>query len=175
MLPSTRTLKFAFVIALAIISVSCIKDTLEPKKSVPVVASTDGGIVDLGEITSGVRQYSISLSNVTLSSGGKSASTLTTAASIELYTNTDGIINDGTYAYSATGEAAPFTFKSGTIYATPQTMGSFNAFMVNGGSVSVLRSGITYTITINGIDSTGNTFTGNFNGTLSYKDAETAY
>jgi hypothetical protein len=175
MLHPNQTLRFAMVLSLALFSASCIKDTLKPQKSVPVTASTDGGIVDLGEITAGVHHYSISLSNVTLSNGGKSASALTSAASIELYTNTDGIINDGTYAFSASGEAAPFTFRSGTFYATPQSPGSFNAFMINDGSVTVKRDGISYAITINGTDSTGNSFTGNFSGTLSYQDAEIAY
>lgn len=175
MTPSTKTSKIAIAILLAIFSASCIKDTLTPRQSVPVVAATDGGILDLGEISAGVHHYSISLSSVTVAMANSADTPMTTAANIELCSNTDGIINDGTYHYSESGEISPFVFKSGSIYATPATPDSYGAFMVKSGSVSVLRKGITYEITINGEGTTGEKFTGSSSGTLSYKDVELPY
>ncbi len=168
-----QSLKFATVLTLAIISSSCIKDTLSPKSSVPVTAATGGGITDLGEISAGVHHYSISLSAVQVAMTNISPDqTESSTAVIDLYTDTDGIINDGTYHFSDSGNISPFTFKSGALYLTPQDNNNYNALSVSDGTISVQRNGSTsYLITITGVASSGEPFTGTFSGTLSYQDA----
>lgn len=166
---------FILAISMVILSVSCTERNLDLKTN-SGIPPMSGGIVDMGVVSGDVHHMSLSLSGVEFNTAGKSATIppVTGSVHIELFTDTDGIINNGTYKYSAAGDNSPFTFRSGALYFSPVTK-NFNAFAVNGGSMTVVRTGISYYITLDVTVSSGDAFTGHFDGNLSYMDTTVPY
>ena len=89
---------------------------------------------------------------------------------IDLLTQSDGIISDGTYLFSDTTTVSPFTFKTASVMMPNTDSGIYDAFDLSGGSVTVARTGTSYNITLDGTLSNGNAIQGTFSGVLSYSD-----
>lgn len=166
---------FTAVFFMILSSISCSDQNFDSKTN-SGIPPMSGGIVDMGVVNGDVHHMTLSLSGVEISAADKAASIppVTSSVYIELYTNTDGIINNGTYRYSAFGDNAPFTFQSGAVYLSPVTE-NFNAFAVNGGTVTVVRTGISYYITLDVTVTSGDSFVGHFTGNLSYMDTVVNY
>ena len=161
---------------------SCTKDKMlgtngltdSMQSSVP----SAGGIVDMGVVNGDLHHMSVSLSEVMPISytGLKKASPTTNSRlNFEIYTNSDGIINDGTYYYSSITDHSSFTFKSGSLYMPTLDNTILNTYEVSGGTIRVVRNGGSYSISIESEISNGGSFTGYFNGPLSYMDTTVFY
>ena len=175
-----KTQKFVMIflttLTISIFSVSCAKDRLndaavnysDPSASIP----TTGAIVDKGLVADNVRRVLVSLNNVSVSltsaTDGSNASN--SSVSLEMYTNSDGIIPDGTYNFSNSTDYAPFTFASAKVSVMKTDNNTVQDFDVVGGAITLTSSYGTYTISISGQLSNGNSVDGNYNGTMSYMD-----
>lgn len=166
---------FPAVLILFIISISCSDQTFDPKTN-SGIPEMSGGIVDMGIVSGDVHQMSLSLSAVEITPANKAAAIppVTSSVHIELYTNTDGIINNGSYTYSTSVDIRPFTFQSGAIYFSPVS-DNFNAYIITGGTLAVVRTGISYYITLDVKVANGDSYTGHFTGNLSYMDTIVNY
>jgi hypothetical protein len=177
-----KTLKITlvFLMALPFLFVSCKKELSGPTVTSNSITPTDqtaGAIVDLGVINADVHHMIVSLNDVSLTLTGQPVATGVESSkiNIDLYANADGIIPDGTYTFSSDNNYAPFTFKSATILMPTGESNNTQSFSLNGGSISLTRSGISYSISMDGSLETGNNFQGNFNGALAYSDAVQNY
>lgn len=169
-------LNYLMVAALTITLVSCGSKDFSVVKDPNLSDQQAGTIVDLGVINGDLHQMSVTLTNVTTSINNLKVATLMRChVYIHLFTNTNGVINDGTYTYSNSGNYSPFTFKTGSVYVPKAEANSFDAFDMADGSISVSRDGTTYHITLNGTLSDGNNVSGTFHGILSYSDTSTNY
>ncbi len=137
-----------------------------------------GGIVDMGVVNGDLHHMSVSLSEVMPISytGLKKASPTTNSRiNFEIFSRSDGIINDGTYYFSSITDHSPFTFKSGNLYMPTLDNTILNTYEVSGGTITVVRNGGSYSINIESEISNGGSFTGYFNGPLSYMDTTVFY
>ena len=174
----TQKISFVFLIVLSLLFTSCTKElsrTSVGSESIVSTVQTAGAIIDLGLIDANIHHMIVSLNDVTLTFNGESASATTGSINIDFYTNSDAIIPDGTYTYSKDTNYAPFTFKSASIYtAISDNMGA-QSFDLTDGSITLVRSGVTYSVSIDGQSSAGNSIRGAFSGDLSYTDSVPTY
>jgi hypothetical protein len=168
-----QKISFVFLMVLPLIFASCKKDLSTPIMTSKSIASTvpiTGSILDLGVNDADVHHMLVSLNDVSLTLNGQSDAPLAGSISVDFYTNSDAIIPDGTYTFSKDNNFVPFTFKSATIVtASSDTMGA-QTFDLADGTITLTRSGITYSISFDGLISPGNNFQGAFSGDLSYSD-----
>jgi major membrane immunogen (membrane-anchored lipoprotein) len=167
---------YLMVIAMTITLVSCGSKDFSEAKDPSLSNQQAGAIVDLGVINGDLHQMSVTLSNVIISINSfKVAAVKSSLVYIHLFTNSNGMINDGTYTYSNSDHYSPFTFKTGSVYFPNAEANSFDAFEMSDGSISVSREGTTYHISLNGTLADGNTVSGTFHGILSYSDTSINY
>ena len=158
------------VISVAILILSCTKDKMVTKSPdlTPVAA---GAIIDMGPVSGEVHHMSVSLTGVALAMPGSTGDNpVISTANIDLFSGTDGIIQNGTYTFSDTGDMAPFTFKSATLY-TPDQSG----LVLSSGTITVARNGTSYAFTLDGTVTSGDAISGNFDGMLLYSDEVATY
>lgn len=165
------------VATIALNLVSCANKDLSGTKVSTGTDQPAGAIVDLGVINGDLHQMTVSLSNVsismsTLKVGEPLSSSL---VNLNLFTNSNGMIKDGTYTFSNANNYLPFTFKSGSVYMHNATTNNYDAFDMNDGSIYLIRDGTTYHITLSGTISNGNSVQGSFHGILSYSDTSIPY
>lgn len=163
-------LVFFLAISPAILLMSCSKDRIIPAGTdlTPVAA---GAIVDLGAVSGEVHHMSVSLSGVALAMPGSTMdNTVVSDLNIELFTESDGIIKNGVYTFSDSGDIVPFTFKSASLN-TPEQSG----IVLSNGTITVDRNGTTYSITFDGIVPGGDPISGIFEGRLNYSDGIAPY
>lgn len=160
----------------SVMIVSCGNDDLagtgeKSDKSVSTTETT-GGIMDLGAVEGNVHGMQVSLSYVSISindvPNGNAA--VTNRLNIYLYSESDGIIKDGTYHFSGTKNVSSFIFKTALVYMQNKETGRSDAFEVSGGTIVVARSGTYYTFNMKGTLSNGNAILASFAGSLSYSD-----
>ena len=177
----TQKIGLLFLMALLLLIVSCKKELSVPTGTSNSISPSDqtvGSILDLGVIDANVHHMIVTLNDVSLSITGEpvlNAGVESSKISIDLLTNSDGIISDGTYAFSNSSDYAPFTFHSAAIMMPNQETNSPQAYNLNGGSINISRDGISYTITLQGSLESGNNFQGTFGGALSYGDVVPNY
>jgi hypothetical protein len=163
-------LVYFMLLSVAILILSCTKDQMVTKNPnvTPVAA---GSIVDLGAVSGDVHRMSVTLSGVAMIMPGTSGDNpVASDVNLELFTGSDGIIQDGTYTFSDTGDMAPFTFKSATLNTPDQS-----ALAISAGNITVSRRGTSYTFTLDGTVSSGDAISGDFDGMLLYSDAVSPY
>lgn len=179
-----KTQKFGLLLLMAftLLFASCKKELSQPTMTSNTAASPDqtvGAILDLGVLDADVHHMMVSLNDVSLTLTGEpisiSGSVESSKIDIELFANADGIIPDGVYTYSSDGNNAPFTFHSATIMMPDPNSDSLQSFSLKGGSITLTRSGISYSISVDGQLDTGNNINGNFSGALSYADYTPGY
>jgi hypothetical protein len=164
-------------LALALLLSSCSREHIDLKTPGNPVPATAGGIVDLGIVNGYIHHMSLSLSGVQIAMRGNGISLPNKGinVSMELFSSSDGVISDGKYARADPGNITPFTFRSGALYLDNAETGSYNVMAVSEGTMSVARTGTSYSITLEGKISSGESFTGHFKGVLSYMDTVTMY
>jgi hypothetical protein len=180
-----KTQKFFFSLLIAfsssIVMISCGKDTLSDSNvsyySVPASVQASGDIVDLGATDGNLRHMYVSLSDVSVAvSGTLNGNPIESSQFIfQLFSTSDGIIPDGTYNFSGSGEKAPYTFTAAALSMPNKDSNNFDSFEVNGGTLTLNRMGTFYEITIEGSLSSGEAFSSSFKGSLNYTDAENSY
>ena len=174
----TQNISFGSLVILSLLFASCKKEFSTPyvtSESIVSTVQTAGAILDLGVIDADVHHMIVSLNDVTLTLNGESNATTPGSINIDFYTNSDAIIPDGTYTFSKDNNYAPFTFKSATIVTSAlDPMGS-QSFDLTYGSITLTRTGVTYSISFNGQNSTGIFLQGAFSGDLSYSDTVPTY
>ena len=88
---------------------------------------------------------------------------------IDLYTNSSTEVSDGTYNYGSQESAGVFyngefnIFKDGVASVADDNE-------IESGKVVVTKNGDSYNVTFEGVDNTGATISGNYEGTPTYKD-----
>jgi hypothetical protein len=180
-----KTQKFFFSLLIALSSslvmISCGKDTLSDSNgiyvSTPAPVQASGDIVDLGLVEGDLRHMHVSLSDVSVTViGTLNGNPIESSQFVfQLFTASDGIITDGTYTYSGSGEQTPFTFTAAALSIPNKDSNNFDLFDINGGTLTLTRMDTFYEITIEGSLSSGETFSSSFKGSLNYMDAEITY
>lgn len=181
-----KTPKFAFYLLMAFFITffldSCGKEDLTLTKvtpDIPTSLNASVGIVDLGIVYGDIHHLSMSLSKVKVVlvssdvSGGIPVDN--SQINVELFSNADGIMSNATYTFSDSKDYAPLTFKTGTILIPTMDANSFNSFVLNNGTITQVKNGENYSITLDGTLSNGDSIHGSFNGSLSYMDTVTTY
>ena len=175
MKPQSPALRSLFMIFAAILLLQCTKESTIPKKDIHSnTPGTAGSIIDLGVVSGETRHMSLTLTGVSTMLNGTADNPEETSSNINLvlYTDTDGIINDGIYVYSESPEPEPFTFTSASVYMSLGDQDAISAFFMNGGAISVTREGTSYKVSFDGTLASGHTISGSFEGRLSYEDAQ---
>ena len=133
---------------------------------------TTGSIMDFGLIDTTLHHMIVTLNDVSVSMYGQpmGATTASSKVEIDLYTNSDAYVQDGTYSFSGSNELTPFVFKSATITMPNPDTYSNDTFVLAGGAISLTRTKTSYAITFDGTMENGNSLQGSFNGELSYMD-----
>ena len=163
------------LISAAILLITCTKENSIPGTGTPTgIQEIAGSIVDQGVITGEVRHMSLTLTGVSVIVNGSEDNPEQTSSNItiELFTNTDGIINDGVYHFSDAENPEPFTFKSGSVYMGLGDSEEAGYFILHSGTISVRRDGPSYQISLDGTLATGHSINGSFEGQLHYRDAD---
>jgi hypothetical protein len=178
----TQKICLLFLMALSLLIVSCKKEATVPTYASNTIAPADqaaGAILDLGVIDADVHHMIVSLNDVSLTLSGEplsiSGAVESSKIDIDLFSNADGLIPDGTYTYSSDGNNAPFTFHSATIMMPDPNSDSLQSYSIKGGSIVLTRSGISYSIALDGLLDTGNNLKGTFSGNLNYADYVQGY
>lgn len=142
---------------------------------------TTGAIMDLGVVNAdaGVRQMNVTLTDVSISISGSTDGNPVQSSQVTMnvYTDQDGLLTDGTYNYSdgSTSIYTPFTFTTASLYMPSADQSNMLAYDLVSGSVSVVHSGTSYDITFDGTLSNGNTIVATYNGNVSYMDSTPTY
>lgn len=179
-----KTSKFAFYVfvafSLTFLFESCGKEDLTETKVTPDTPNAvlpSGGIVDLGIVNGDIHHMSMSLSKVVLTSSGVTGGNPVdnSQINVELFSNADGIMSNATYSFSDSKDYSPMTFKTGTILISTRDASSFNSYVLNSGTIALVKNGENYYITLDGTLSNGDSIHGSFNGMLSYMDTVTTY
>jgi hypothetical protein len=173
--------KVVLVIAVLSITVfSCRKDALtpapvvnnqvtNPASTLQVGTITDQGLMNpdaIGMLTSMVMQ------DFTVAGPDNEVKGEKADFAVNLYSNQDGLITEGTYTFSNSGSKAPFTFDNVNLYASlpPQSVDKVLLDVV-GGTIDVSRLGSNYVVSLKLDLASGDSFTGSFNGKLLYNDS----
>ena len=128
-------------------------------------------IVDLGLVSGDVHHMSVTLNSVALTMPGTLGDNpIVSNVNLDLFTGTDGIIQDRTYTFSDTGDMAPFTFKSSTLN-TPDQSG----LVLSSGTIIVARNGTSFAFNLDAVITSGDAISGNFEGMLLCSDAVAPY
>jgi len=171
------------IAALSLALFSCSKDSIYPPanssgnyQSVQQTGAV-GSIYDLGFASSGskimystlvLQQYSVD-SPETETSGGNAS------LALSFYSNSDGVIPEGTYTLASNTEQAPFTFDFTSLSTPTGQMSSTNGSPeIVSGTITISRNESNYTFSASLSFNTGNTFTGFSSGTMQYFDSEVA-
>jgi hypothetical protein len=163
------------VLSVVLIFASCKKElggAAVTNSYIGPAVQTAGAIVDIGAVDSTVHHMIVTLNDVSVSMYGQPMGTTVESSKVEidLYTNSDAFVQDGTYYYSGSTEAAPFTFKSASIMMPNSDTNYIDSYVLSGGAITLSRTGTAYAISFDGNLENGNSFQGSFNGDLSYVD-----
>lgn len=180
-----KTQKFVFCVLMAfsssIIMISCGKDTLSDSNvssySVATPVQASGDIVDLGVVEGDLHHMYVSLSDVSVAVNGTlNGNPIESSQFIfQLFSTSDGIIPDGTYTFSGSGERAPYTFTAAALSMPNKDSNNFDSFEISSGTLTLNRMDTFYEINLEGSLSSGEAFSSSFKGSLNYKDAEITY
>lgn len=87
----------------------------------------------------------------------------------EIFSSSNSDLVAGTYAYDPEWTGEPLTFDFGAAYINFNiTSESGTQVIINEGTVTISKSGSTYTITVNCKDANDNSITGSYTGSLKY-------
>jgi hypothetical protein len=169
------TLGFLVALSLSLLVISCKKDNLGGTGGIIIPpATTNGSIVDYGVLTADIRHMNVTLTDVSLTIDGMTPGSNmgTSQVVLDMFTNADGVIMDGTYSLASTNDVTPFTFKNGIVYIANADTNNTDSFGITSGNITLVRDGTNYQISIEGSLSNGNPVLGTFAGSLSYTDNE---
>lgn len=170
----TTALRSTALIFVAILLIHCTKEKEITGTDISTnTQAISGAIVDHGVVTGEIRHMNVSLTGVYTLLNGSADNPEQTSSNItlELYTDTDGIISEGIYVFSESPNPEPFTFKTGTVFMSTSETEYVSGYLLNGGAISVVRDGTSYKISLEGTLVSGHTINSSFDGHLSYKDA----
>jgi hypothetical protein len=175
------SIRFTLAVILAsFIFTSCTKE-LAKSSSTPIefapINPTVGSILDLGAVHGSIRKFNIQLNNVTSSVNGltETEQSYSTQVNFILFSGLDGIIPEGTYMYlpnESPETPSPFQVELGSVLLKQNVSDEFNTSSFSSLTVTVTRTGMVYSITVDGTLSDGNVFQGSVNGLLDYADSE---
>jgi hypothetical protein len=165
-------LNVLMILSFSIVTISCRKEVMSGSMVNTTIPTTIGSIVDLGAISGDVHTMSVSLPDVSLTMSDlyNGDTNVKSKLVIDLLSNSDGIISDGAYAFSESTDVTPFTFKKAQVYVPNIATGGTDIVEMNSGTITVTRTGILYTISVDGMLSNGNPIQVSFAGDLTYSD-----
>ena len=133
------TLNALIVTTLAFSIFSCGNKELSGTQDTALSDLQSGAIIDLGVVSGDLHQMSVTLTNASIMMDGlKSAALARSLVYINLFTNSNGILNEGTYTYSNSDNYSTFTFKSGLIYMPNAVSNNYDQFAMNTGIMSII-------------------------------------